>query len=306
MRIFFLLAFVFLPALATAAEGQILHRAAERLSQALGQAICKDLRPGESQCTVSIESATHHQVGPSASLWALAWKANTVFKLKGENENTMRDALEKEQVQVLDIFPDYFTGITYFRQQAEQFEQLNSAAFSMVALNTTQKAVARISPELFRNGDLQYTLPEKWQTEGVSAGDRGAIILTLPRTAADGLALGLRDLDDAQLKGIRIESCSLREADKEVACNPENLRLRQKTSNITLQLAAEKKIKTSQPAFKLVLQEAGSTKFLLHLAIPFRPSPNYLVFGVAGFLFGGLIAVMVLFLRRKPATGTRP
>jgi hypothetical protein len=44
---------------------------------------------------------------------------------------------------------------------------------------------------------------------------------------------------------------------------------------------------------------------LLHLAIPFRPRSNYLVFGVAGFLFGALIAVMVLLMRKNPAAAGR-
>jgi hypothetical protein len=288
----------------TAADERIMGKAADKLSQVLQQSICKTLRPAEATCAISIESATHHQLDGGSALWALAWRANTAFRLKGEAEHTMRDALEKLQVQVLDIFPAYFTGITYFRQQEQTLEQLNSAAFSMAALNTTHKVVARISPDLFLSGDVQYVLPEKWQNEGLSAGDRGAITLTVPANAA-GLAVSLRDLDDAQLSGVRIESCRLRTAGKESDCNPGQISPLSKSASIKLQLVAEKKLKPSQPAFKLVLQETGITKFLLHLAIPFRPRSNYVVFGVAGFLFGGLIAVMVLFLRKKPAAAAQ-
>ncbi|MFZ5628166.1 MAG: hypothetical protein ACOY5B_03485 [Spirochaetota bacterium] len=305
MRKIMLLSFALLPGLTAAADERIVGVAAEKLTAELHQTICKTLRSGDATCAVSIESATHHQLGAGQSLWAFAWKANTPFRLKNEAENTMRDALEKKQVQVLDVFPGYFIGITYFRQQGTSLEQLSSAGFSMVALNTTTKAVARIAPGLFRGRDPDYVLPEKWQNEGLSPADRGAITLTLPASGVK-LAVSLRDLDDAPLSGIKIDSCTLISGNKETECNPGEIGPFNTSASIKLQLVAEKKLKTSQPAFKLVLQEAGTAKFLLHLAIPYRPGPNYLVFGVAGFLFGGLIAVMVLFLRRKPAAGTRP
>ena len=300
MRALILLLLSLVPGLAWAVESRNLGRTADGLVQALKQTICKDLRMNERGCSVSIESATHHHLGPAQSLWALAWKANTAFRLKGETENTMRDALEKKQIQVLDVMPEYFTGIAYFRQQAQQLQQINSAEFTRVALNTTPKAVARIAPKLFRSGDLQYMLPEKWQNEGLSAADRGSINLTIPAAAAE-LAFALRDLDDAALTGIRIESCRIQAAGEVTDCDPGRLELSGNANNVTLNLIAEKKIKTSQPAFKLVLLERASNATLLHLAIPFRPSPNYLVFAVAGFLFGGLIAVMVLIMRKKPA-----
>jgi hypothetical protein len=303
MRKILLLSVVLLPQLTAADEG-ILRKTADKLRQVLQQSICKTLRPAETTCDISIESATHHQLGGGSVLWALAWKANTTFRVKGEAEHTMRDTLERLQVQVLDIFPDHFTGIAYFRQQGKTLEQLSSAAFSMAALNTTRKAVARLAPELFLKGDVQYVLPEKWQSQGLSALDRGAITLTIPAWAG-GVSISLRDLDDARLAAVRIESCRLLTAGRESDCNPGQIGALSKSAVITLQLAAEKKLKAAQPAFKLVLQDAASEKFLLHLAIPFRPRSNYLVFGVAGFLFGALIAVMVLLMRKNPAAAGR-
>ncbi|GAB4426101.1 MAG: hypothetical protein OHK0011_07540 [Turneriella sp.] len=299
MRKMILLSITVVPQMIVAADGRILANAAEQLSRVLQQTICKTLRPTEATCRVSIESATHHQLGNGHSLWAIAWKANTAFRLQKEGENAMRDALEKLQAQILDIYPDYFTGITYFRQQGRALEQLNGAAFSMAALNTTHKAVARIAPELFLAGDVQYVLPQKWQNEGLRAKDRETVKLTIPALATE-LAVSLRDLDDGLLSGVGIESCRLQTAGKERDCNPGQIIPPSQSSSLILQLLADKKLKTSQPAFKLVLQEARSGKLLLHLAIPYRPRPNYMVFGVAGFLFGGLIAVMVLFLRKKP------
>jgi hypothetical protein len=303
MRKILLLSVALLPQLTAADEG-ILRKAADKLRQVLQQSICKTLRPAETTCAISIESATHHQLGGGNALWALAWKANTSFRVKGEAEHTMRDTLERLQVQVLDIFPDHFTGIAYFRQQGKTLEQLSSAAFSMAALNTTRKAVARLAPELFLKGDVQYVLPEKWQSQGLSALDRGAITLTIPAWAG-GVSISLRDLDDARLAAVHIESCRLLTAGRESDCNPGQIGALSKSAVITLQLAAEKKLKAAQPAFKLVLQDAASGKFLLHLAIPFRPRSNYLVFGVAGFLFGALIAVMVLLMRKNPAAAGR-
>jgi len=300
MRALSLLLLSLVPGLAWAAESRNLARTADGLAQVLQQAICKDLRASETGCRVSIESATHHQLGGDESLWALAWKANTAFRVKAEKENTMRDLLEKKQVQVLDVMPEYFTGIAYFRQQSQDLRQISSAEFSKFALNTTHKAVARIAPELLRSGDLQYKLPEKWQNAGLLAPDRGSVNLTIPATAAT-VAFALRDLDDLPVSGLRIATCRIHEGDKAMDCNPGKLDLRGKACNVTLELIAEKKIKTAQPAFQLVMLETGSNSTLLHLAIPFRPRPNYLVFAVAGFLFGGLIAVMVLIMRKKPA-----
>ncbi len=303
MRVILLLAVLFLPVAASATQGQTLSGAAEKLSRELYQSICRELRPQDTQCAIIIESATHHQRAPDVSLWALTWKATTPFRLKSEKADTLRAVLEKKQAQVLDIFPDYFKGIAYFRQQAHAFEKLSNAEFSHLALNTPYKAVARLSPELFQTGDPAYALPAKWQSEGLSGSDRGAITLTIPPTKKDHLSIRLRDLDDAPLKGIRIESCSLSVNGRKVACNPDSFEPGKKTAIVNLTLVAVRKLKSSQPAFKLVLSDAASGTLLLHLAIPYKPGPNFVVFGVAGFLFGGLIAVMVLFLRRKPATG---
>ncbi len=72
-------------------------------------------------------------------------------------------------------------------------------------------------------------------------------------------------------------------------------------TTIALDLKVARNIKTEQPAFKLVVKTADDAPVLLNLAIPFKPRPNYFLFGVTGFIFGGLIAVMVLIGKRKKA-----
>jgi hypothetical protein len=293
----FCLLLLFLPWIARTAQAQNLDSVGERLTHEIDELICKKLQASKTVCTVTLESATHHQTAPEVSLWALKWKVIT--PVKDKSEKAWREILAKKQFQLLDVFPDYVTGITYFRSQAGEFEQLNLAVFSQLALNTRYKAVAHIAPDLFRAGNVKYSLPENWQSDGLKAGDTGAITLTLPQLSASLLTLRVTDLNDAPLKTVHIVSCLMREQDK--ACYPNYFSLSQKTSTITVTLATEKKLKSSQPAFKLMLQDADKEKVLLSLAIPYRPRPNYLVFGVAGFLFGGLIAVMVLLLRKKTA-----
>ena len=73
---------------------------------------------------------------------------------------------------------------------------------------------------------------------------------------------------------------------------------------VALEVKAARKIKSEQPAFKLIVKYADEADKpeappLLQLAIPFKPQPNYFLFGVTGFLFGGLIAAMMLFMRRR-------
>lgn len=304
MRMVIAFCFAALPAFAAPGGERIIGQGSDLLTRRLQETICSNLRRGETACSVSVESATYHELGDGVSLWALAWRANTNFSRKGESPEPMREALEKQLVQVLDTYPAYFTGIAYFRRQAQSLSQLSSAAFSMVALNTTHKAVARISPDLFLKGDVHYTLPEKWQREGLSATDRGAISLTIPPTQT-AFSFSFRNLDDVPLTGIQWESCRLRTGRQESICNPQRLDRLAAPATLTLQLTAGRNLLSTQPAFKLVMQEAESAKVLLHLAVPFRPRPNYLVFGVAGFLCGGLIAVMVLMMRKKSAQHER-
>lgn len=303
MRYRFLIYFaIFICPLSAEREARLLARASSALLQSLQRAICMELRAGEKSCSVTIEHLTYHQLNDQEYLWAISWRANTIFQRKGEDASTMRDVLEKSQVLLLDIFSDHFTGVAYFRARTRDIEQITPAAFSMAALNTQYKAVARLSYELVEQGDFSCTLPEKWQTQGISASDRGEITLSFiapPKTT--DFRLSLLTLDDTPLSGIHFESC-LVESRKGVGdCSKTAFQLSPGRQTVRLKLAAGKKLKSAQPVFKLVLSEPDSKKALLDLAIPYKPSPNYLVFGVAGFLFGGLVAVMAMMLRRNPS-----
>lgn len=276
------------------------REAAHALKNVLTQTICGEIRPEDKTCSVTLESSTHNLLPENEALWAFSWSARTIFKKKGEKDNPMRDALEKKNVHVLDIFADHFTGIAYFRQKPAGFTQIGGSEFAMITMNPVNKAVARIMPDLLSAGEVHYELPVHWQLEGLKSSEEGEILLsfTAPET---GLIVRLADLDDADLAGVTISSCLVSSARAAAlpctGAKPEILS--GKPSTLRLKLQAARKIKSSQPAFKLLLQNTAGTKTLLQLAIPFRPSPNYFMFGVTGFLFGGLMAVMLLVMKRK-------
>lgn len=292
--------FFTLPLLA-ASEARLLARASAALLQSLQRAICQELRSSEKNCATTVEYFTYHQLNEKETLWALSWRVNTVFQRKGEDATAMRDVLEKKQVLLLDTLADHFTGVAYFRANGQSIEQITPAAFSLAALNTQHKVVARVAPELIEKGDFSCTLPEKWQIQGVSASDQGKVTLSfIAPVQVQNFYFSLLTLDDTPLTGIKLAACRVENGQTAYDCTDANLQAAGKRQKVTLQLTAEKKLKSTQPVFKIVMQEAAEKKALMQLAIPFKPGPNYLVFAVAGFLFGGLIAVMVMMLKKNP------
>lgn len=289
-----------LPILA-ASEERLLSRASAALLQSLQRAICQELRTSEKNCAATAEYFTYHQLNDKEALWAISWRVNTVFQRKGEDATAMRDVLEKKQVLLLDTLADHFTGIAYFRANGQSIEQITPAAFSLAALNTQHKVVARVAPELIEKGDFSCTLPEKWQTQGVSASDQGEITLSvIVPPQVQNFHFSLLTLDDTPPTGIKLAACRVENGQTAHACADANFRTAGKRQKVTLQLVTEKKLKSTQPVFKVVMHDAADKKALMQLAIPFKPGPNYLVFAVAGFLFGGLIAVMVMMLKKNP------
>ena len=231
-------------------------------------------------------------------MWAFTGTVSAPLHLKGEPRDKMRISLEPESIQVMEPTTDGFTVVGYYREDAGTFTRVSTNVFAAAALNPVDKVVARYDVGLLQAGSLTYKIPQVWSTQGVSPGSHDTISLKFTLPFAENYAFALLDLDDSPLKDLNFESCLLGTT---ASCDVKAVVMAAGASEVTLKLAAKRKIKSSQPAFKLVVRRLRDNAAVLQLAIPFKPQPNYFLFGVTGFLFGGLIAVMVLFLKRRPA-----
>jgi len=259
---------------------------------------CAELRKETKTCAVKLTSATRNALGADSAMWAFTASVSATLSVKGEPRDKMRISLESESVQVMEPNSEGFTIVAYFREDAGQFGRVSTNVFAAAALNPVDKVVARYDVGFLQTSGLTYALPQVWSTQGVSPGSQDNLSLRFTLPAEESYAIALFDLDDSPLKDLNLENCQLSTG---ASCDAGAVALPAGTHDVTLRLAAKRKIKGSQPAFKLVVRSRKDNTAILQLAIPFKPQPNYFLFGVTGFLFGGLIAVMVLFLKRKPA-----
>lgn len=276
-----------------------LRQESEKFQKQLTQVICNENRAAEKACSVQIESATQNDLAQGEAVWGFTFSAKTKFSLTSIADKPLKMALEKMGVVVLNTLSDHFTGIGYFKSHAKNFERINLPEFMQLTLNPVTKIVARLEKDFLRTDDFGYTLPEAWQDQGATKNTKSEIQLRFT-APSKRIELVATNLEDTHLPYANITACAVIDSHKKETPCAENISAEighPITVKATLELG--EKLKAKEPAFKLTLKDAENKKTYLSLAVPFKPRPNYFMFGLTGFLFGGLIAVMALVMRSK-------
>ena len=264
-------------------------------------AVCGNIRKDTKTCGLKLTGATRNATGQNSAIWAFTATVLAPLSVKGDPRDHMRISLEPLTIQVMEPVNEGFTVVAYYREDAGSFTRVTTNTFAAAALNPVDKVVARYDAGFLEKNQLRYTLPQVWSTAGVSPGAEYEAALTLELLKSETISVQLNDLDDSQLKDLTITACSLVSAGNSAnACDADSVSLPAGKSSLSLKVAARRKIKSSQPAFKVAIRQTSNNQPILQLAVPFKPQPNYFLFGITGFLFGGLIAVMILFLKKNP------
>ncbi len=254
-------------------------------------------------CTVKFDTVTETEIAPSEKLWAIS------FSVSGDKIKTQKDAQLISAgmrrlgggAAILEENKERVSAISYYREKADKISNLTPEDFHKFALRPFSQVVTRYQPDFIGSGStLSYVLPETWKKEGLAPGTSSAVILSGVLVNTKAIALEILNLDDKPVPTLNVTGCA-------PACRPENITAGPDgrfQANLTVK--AGRNIKSDQPAFKILVKAAGSEAIIAQIAIPFKPRANYFLFGVTGFLVGGLIAVMMLFMRRKqkPAATT--
>lgn len=271
----------------------------QALQKTAETALCRELRPQAKNCRVVFESVTHNAFSGGDGLWAFSYAISGEGATTAKEAAQFKSAIAKIGSQPLEIEKNRIAAIAYYRGSANELKGVSGEEFHRLALNPTSGIVARFEPAFILSGNsIRYTPPDDWQKGGLASGTNGSLVLNILTKSDAELSAELQTLDDTAHKTVHIVACR----SATTACDAGKIRLSAgKAETISLDVKAGRNLKTDQPAFKLVLRLAGQTTPVMQLAIPFKPRPNYFLFGVTGFLFGGLIAVMVMIGRRKPA-----
>lgn len=265
------------------------------------RAFCRELRPTAKDCRTVMESATQNALTGGDSLWGFSYSFQGEGVKSAKDSAAIKASLQAHGAGVLELEKNRIAAINYYRESKGKLNPILPEDFHKLALNPVSGIVARLDTAfLASGGEVTYQTPESWQKEGVPAGSTGTLKLTLKTPQAGRIQLDILNLDDQKLPTVAIQSCRILTANTELACDAAKIELKTGVATtIALELKIARNLKTEQPAFKLVVKAGDGQPPLLNLALPFRPRPNYFLFGVTGFLFGGLIAVMVIIGRRN-------
>lgn len=252
------------------------------------------LKKTSATCEFRFESVVQNR-----DIWAVAFGITPVGAKTLKETEEIRSALENMKIRPLEITREKTQAIAYYREKDGKFMPLAGEDFHRETLNPKSKIVVRYNPDFLRaGGRFHYAAPAIWETEGLSPATTLPFSISGKYPKDAWIALEILNLDDKPIPSLGFSSCRM--ANK--ACNAAAIPLSANTDfQVELELKAARKIKNEndQPAFKVALKITGEALPVVQLAIPFKPQPNYFLFGVVGFLFGGLIAAMMLFIRRR-------
>lgn len=264
--------------------------------------ICKPAAAPATPCAVQFEAAVENQLSADESIWAFSYGVPGKGVKSQKETRQVKDTLKLLNSYALDLTAEKISAITYYREKNGKWRPITAEEFHPLALNPKSKLVARFAPDfLLSAASLRYMAPAVWQNEGLSPSSTSTLTLSGKLNREDTAAFEIVNLDDQPIKGLTLSACRRQGANKaETACNASAVALKSGESfTLALDVKAARNIKSDQPAFKVLMRLKTSETPALQLAIPFKPQPNYFLFAVTGFLVGGLIAVMMLFMRRK-------
>lgn len=265
------------------------------------RAICRELRPDAKDCRTVMESATQNALLGGDSLWGFSYSFHGEGVKSAKDATAIKAALQTLGAGVLELEKNRIAAISYYRESKGKLTPILPEDFHKLALNPVSGIVARLDTGfLASGGEVTYQAPDTWRKEGAPAASSGLLELTVTPPKTGNINLAILNLDDQKHPTVSVNACHVKTAQGDVPCNIAGIGLRAGLpTTIALELKLARNLRTEQPAFKLVAKTANDAPVLLNLAIPFRPRPNYFLFGVTGFIFGGLIAVMVLIGKRK-------
>lgn len=275
-----------------AAEGAAdMTKAMAVLKREVETAVCPKGTPA---CALHFETVTQNEVAPDEYIWAFSYELKNTGTEKQADLDNLAKSLAGLKAAVLDLSKTRITAISYFREANGSARKVSPEDFHKWALNPWSNVVARHDADFLAKGNrLGFAIPEIWKKEGIAPATTSGIILTGQNFSGAETHVELVTLDDKPIHGISITNRKLAAS----AAKPDKFQL-------NLQIQAGRNIKTDQPAFKIVVKYPKGGPPVAQIAIPLKPRPNYFLFAVVGFLFGGLIAVMLLIMRRhKPANG---
>ncbi|MBS0617492.1 MAG: hypothetical protein JSR44_04845 [Spirochaetes bacterium] len=252
-------------------------------------------------CVFKFDAVTENPIDAEQTVVAFSWTVRWEQKRLNRTEQaTLVATLFNSGYQVLNTDEAQVSAATYFRREKAEIKSITREAFMRLTLNPKNQSVARLNADFLARGNtLAYSLPQEWEHDGMKAGTTREFSLTLFAQNDIHFSLSAVDLDDKPLEKLTIRDCV---DGTTPAPNPLKLfvvKLRERT--FRCKLTAGRNFKAKQPAFKLKLTEEQQVEPFLQLAIMVKPQPNYFLFGVSGFLVGGLIAVMTLMMKRRKA-----
>ncbi|MBN8221313.1 MAG: hypothetical protein J0L53_10345 [Spirochaetes bacterium] len=272
----------------------------------LQQRVQRELCSAKPQCAAQADAVVVNRLTADEQLWAFSFslKGIALPTLKATQE--VQGVIEKMNARPLEVSKEKIALIFYFRARQDKMIPVGAEEFHRLTLNPKNKIVARFKSDFVLSGAvLRYEAPALWENEGLAPSTTATIQFKGTLRDSRPLRFEILNLDDQALPAVQIAACR-REGDPAATqCNPLSVNVTSGTVfGVALEVRAARKIKSEQPAFKLIVKYADEADKPeapphLQLAIPFKPQPNYFLFGVTGFLFGGLIAAMMLFMRRR-------
>jgi hypothetical protein len=254
----------------------------------------------DGKCAINLISVTQNHLQSNEDMLGITYRISfTGPNLKPGEQKLVGETARAKNIQIIEIENQQVTAISYMKTTEGKLGALSPDGFSRLALNPTHKAVANIDGGFLLAGNtITYQLPEFWEKEGLPAANSGQFTIVITATKSMRLALELKDLSEGPLPSLQLNKCQNAVASS--VGGPKEFDIPARIPfTITCEITAARRIKSDQPAFKIRLLDIATTQPIMQLAIPFKPRPNYFMFGVTGFLVGGLIAVMVLFLRKN-------
>ncbi|MBV6494122.1 MAG: hypothetical protein LDLANPLL_02148 [Turneriella sp.] len=240
-------------------------------------------------CNFSFDTVVRHR-----DIWAFSFSLTKGAKREIEKKE-IRTKLETPNRRILEIGENTTKTIEYFREKEAKFSPLDAQIFYHETLNPKSKIVIKYSPDFLLEGSkIDYTAPLEWEREGISPGTKNTLHITGYTPTATAFRFNIQDLDDKPIPKLTFEKCEANASvcDANNFFNPPN-----KKFSIQLEIKAARKLQSDQPVFKCAVYTKGRDVPVAEIAIPFKPQPNYFLFGIVGFLFGALVAVMTLLIR---------
>jgi len=270
----------------------------KQIAREATQKVCANLVQTPT-CVFKFDAVTENLIDTEQAVvafsWTVRWEQKKLNRTEQANVSTM---LRTNGYRVLIVEEKQVSAAAYYRREKAATKSLDPESFMRLTLNPKNQSVARFNADFLAQGNtLSYSLPQEWEHDGMKAGTTREFSFTLFTQNDMHFSIAAVDLDDRPLAKLTIRDCA--EGNTPTANSLKFFSAKLNDRTFRCKLEAGRNFKANQPAFKLKLTQEQQTEPFLQLAIMIKPQPNYFLFGVSGFLVGGLIAVMMLMMKRR-------